>query len=551
MYIESFKNTFAVDILEILGLVQLNEEIPNKKSTIDVTSSAPLDRVESNKSTYSNDRRFQKSKTTDFTYTSIILTNEDSKYINDPYLVLWNGPDDPENPLNWSRSYKYLIIALIMVLTTVTYMGSSIYVPGQETIEAEFGISHVIGTLNLSLYVLGYGIGPMIFSPLSEFAKLGRQQIYIITLFLYIIVNIGCATVHNVSGLIVLRFLAGVFCSPSLATGGGTLADISSEEILPTLLGFYSIGAVVAPYTAPLLGASMVVAKNWRWIFWLLCWLSTVVLLLLIFFFPETHHENILYRRAMRLRKITGDARYYTQTSQLEEKMTIKEFLVFALIKPFKIAVQEPIILAFDLYISLVYGVFYLFFEAFPIVFIGIYQFTLIEVGLSYMGFLVGCFFSFSLFLAFEAKIVQVKFRDGTFVPETYLLLACGVCWAFPAALFMFGWTAGIHWILPILSELLFVLCDFNLFQVTFAYLALCYPRTVASVFAGNGFCRSIFAAAFPLFGTALFNNLGSEKYPVAWGSSLLGVFAIALGSIPFLIYKYGAWLRSKSRYTG
>lgn len=64
-------------------------------------------------------------------------------------------------------------------------MGSSIYTPGQEYIQEEFHVGHVVATLNLSLYVLGYGLGPIIFSPLSETARYGRLNLYMVTLFFF------------------------------------------------------------------------------------------------------------------------------------------------------------------------------------------------------------------------------------------------------------------------------------------------------------------------------------------------------------------------------
>lgn len=48
-----------------------------------------------------------------------------------------------------------------------------------------------------------------------------------------------------------------------------------------------------------------------------------------------------------------------------------------------------------------------------------------------------------------------------------------------------------------------------------------------------------------------MYDNLAIEGYPVAWGSSLLGFFSIGLAIIPFLLYKYGPYLRSKSSFTG
>lgn len=75
------------------------------------------------------------------------------------------------------------------------------------------------------------------------------------------------------------------------------------------------------------------------------------------------------------------------------------------------------------------------------------------------------------------------------------------------------------------------------------------YPKYMASVFAGNNLCRSGFACAFPLFGKAMYDNLAIHRYPVGWGSSLVGFLCLALCVVPFVLYRYGPFLRSKSSF--
>lgn len=539
----TFKNTFFFDALEFLNVIKISE-LHNLKNGIDldpsssdISSREDLSESDIEKGSQSDSVRKEDQ------------TLHDRELKNDPFLVDWTGPDDPENPQNWSNARKYFIMFQIMLLTSVTYMGSSMYTPGEEGIREEFKVGHVVATLNMSLYVLGYGLGPIILSPITDIAKIGRQQVYTYTLFLFMIFQIAIASVHNIGGLIVMRFITGVLCSPALATGGATIVDVMKQEIVPVFLGFWSVGAIVAPIIAPLLGASMVIAKNWRWIFWLLTWMSAFTLILLAFFFKETSAASILSRRARRIRRETGDDRYYTLQEKKDAESNFWALIGSTLYSSIKIILLEPIVLAFDVCCALAYGSFYLFFESFPIVFSGIYHFTLIELGLAFMGFAVGGAIAFGIFLTFLVKVLLPKFKNGTFVPETYLLLLMGVCWFFPLAIFLFGWAANTHWIVPIIAEVFFVICCFNLFQVTFSYLAFAYPDHTAAVFAGNGLFRATFACSMPLFGQAMYNNLAIDGYPVGWGSTIVGFLTIFLCIVPFVLYKYGAALRAKSRF--
>lgn len=467
----------------------------------------------------------------------------------DPFLVDWNGPDDPEKPLNWSTGKKATVSVIIMILTAATYAGSSIYTPGQVQIQEEFHVGHVVATLNLSLFVLGYGIGPLFFSPLSEEANIGRLYIYLITLALFVILQIPAALTRNIGGLITVRFLTGVLCSPSVSTGGATLGDMISPQVLPLLIGVWAMGAVAAPALAPILGAAMTIAKGWRYIFWLLMAICGGCLLAFMFLFPETLPDNVLHRRAKRVRKETGDDRYYTLKERENEHRKLWPVLKEVVWRPFALIISEPGILAFDLYIAVAYACFYLFFEAYPIVFFEIYHFTLIEFGLAFLGFTVGSILAYGVLILFLVFVARPKFENNTFVPEDFLYLAMWVCFLLPAALFLFAWTAQVHWILPIVWELFFTIALFNIFQAAFAYLSMSYPRYIASVFAGNAFMRSSFACAFPLFGAAMYNNTATPRFPVGWGGSIVGFITLGLALIPFVMYRFGPRLRGRSKY--
>jgi DHA1 family multidrug resistance protein-like MFS transporter len=116
------------------------------------------------------------------------------------------------------------------------YMGSSIYAPSELGIMAEFGVNIQLASMGLSMYVLAYGLGPMLWSPLSEIPAIGRNPIYIATMLIFVILIIPAALTPTFAGLIVARFLQGFFGSPCLATGGASLGDMFSIIKLPYLM---------------------------------------------------------------------------------------------------------------------------------------------------------------------------------------------------------------------------------------------------------------------------------------------------------------------------
>jgi DHA1 family multidrug resistance protein-like MFS transporter len=148
-------------------------------------------------------------------------------------LVDWYYSDDNENPHNWTNNRRLGVSLIICLYTFVVYTSSAIYTSSTEGIMHAFGVSQLKATLGLSLYVLGYGTGPLVFSPLSEIPRIGRNPVYIVTMFLFVIISIPTALVKNYPGLMVLRFLQGFFGSPCLASGGASLGDIYSFMALP------------------------------------------------------------------------------------------------------------------------------------------------------------------------------------------------------------------------------------------------------------------------------------------------------------------------------
>lgn len=98
--------------------------------------------------------------------------------------------------------------------------------PGEQGVSAEFKVGATPAALGLAMYVLGYGVGPLLFAPLSEIPAVGRNWVYVPTFFLFVILSIPTAFVKNYAGLLVLRFITGFLGSPCLANGGASVGDI-------------------------------------------------------------------------------------------------------------------------------------------------------------------------------------------------------------------------------------------------------------------------------------------------------------------------------------
>lgn len=465
----------------------------------------------------------------------------------DLQMVDWYGPDDPDNPQNWSMGKKFFVTFTLCLLTFSIYIGSAIFSAGILDIEREFGVSQVAAILGLTLFVAGYGLGPMIFSPMSEIPYFGRNPIYFITLAIFVVFQVPTALATNFGMLLAFRFLTGFFGSPVLATGGASIGDMYAPRKRAYGMGIWGISAVCGPTMGPLVGGFAAEAKGWKWTIWELMWLSGFCLVFIFFLLPETSSANILYRRTVRLRKLTGNQKLRCQPELMAENMTGKEIALMTLVRPFTLNFTEPMVFLLNLYIALIYGLLYIWFESFPIVFIEIHGFTLGEQGLAYLGIFIGAVLVIPPFYFYLWKVQEKQFNEnGEIQPEKRLPPAFVGAFCVPICLFWFGWSgrSDIHWIMPIIGSAWFSVGATLLFNSVMNYLADAYPDYVASVLAGNDIMRSSFGAGFPLFATAMYKNLG-----VDWASSTLAFLGIAFIPIPFALYYYGERLRKISKY--
>src|SRR5712671_139233 len=301
----------------------------------------------------------------------------------------------------------------------------------------------------------------MVWAPLSEVPQIGRMPIYILTLALFVVLQVPTALATNYGMLIAFRFLTGFFGSPILATGGATVADIYSPKKRAYGMTVWGVFAASAPSLGPLLGGFSAHFESWRWTIWELMWLSAFTLVLLFFFFPETSASNILYRRARRLRKATGNPAIMSapEIVAASESMSPGARAVDVLVRPFALNFQEPIVLALNVYIGLIYALLYMWFESFPFVFGSIYHWREQLIGLSFLGLFVGSFLAMPPFFAYLYYVQEPKYNEhGELKPEERMPVAIVGSLLVPICLFWFGWTSreSIHWIVPIIGSSLF-----------------------------------------------------------------------------------------------
>ncbi|OKL63800.1 hypothetical protein UA08_00517 [Talaromyces atroroseus] len=461
-------------------------------------------------------------------------------------IVEFDGPDDAGNPLNWSIKKK-LSIALVLAFCTFTVgFNSSLFSSGVSQVSREFHVSHEVGTLGVSLYVMGFATGPIAWAPLSELK--GRRMPIVIGMFGFAVFSLGVASGKDIQTVLICRFWSGIFGASAMTLTAAVLADIFDGLARGPATTAFSINTLMGPMLAPSVGGFICESYlGWRWTAWLGALMGFAGLILGIVLLEETFAPTLLAQRAHRLRLETGNWSLHAKHEMLviDTRALVSKYLS----RPLILLFTEPLVFLISVYLAFVYGLMYLFLTAYPLCFQSIHGFSAGIAGLAYFGIagglVIGAVFVLCTQSSYYAKL---KANHGVILPEWRLPPAMVGSVAFAGGVLWFGWSgyrADIPWIVPVLSGLLTGFGLLTIFQQLLNFLIDTYLPYAASVNAGSSIIRSLCGAGFPLFAESLFKSLG-----INWASTLLGGIAVLCIPIPWAFYRWGPNLRARSKYS-
>ncbi|KAF2144207.1 uncharacterized protein K452DRAFT_223480 [Aplosporella prunicola CBS 121167] len=467
------------------------------------------------------------------------------KQEKDPNLVEWDGPDDPENPMNWSTKYKWMITILMGMVTFTITFASSVFSTATMVAAQKFNVSTEVMTLGTSLFVLGFAFGPIIWGPFSELY--GRKYPLFAGFFIFAIFQIPVAVAQNVQTIMLCRFFGGFFGCAPLAIVGGALADFWNPVDRGIAVCVFAGATFIGPVAGPIAGGFITMSHlGWRWTAYITAILGFGIGAIGFLFIPETFAPVLLQRRARKLRFETGNWALHSKKD--ETPVDMRSIVRKYLLRPFIMIFLEPILLLITLYMSVVYGVLYLFFEAYPIAFqeqrgwnegVGALPFISITIGVV-IGALIITYTS-------KTRFKRKMEKHGKVIPEERLIPMIIGGFLFPAGMFWFAWTSSPHitWVPQVIAGIPIGAGIMMIFLQGLNYIIDVYLMNANSAIAANTFLRSWAGAGFPLFAVAMYHTLG-----VAWATSLLAFINVAMFPVPILFYFYGARIRKLSKYS-
>ncbi|CAO2652734.1 Nn.00g021450.m01.CDS01 [Neocucurbitaria sp. VM-36] len=472
-------------------------------------------------------------------------------------LHTWNGPDDPDNPFNWSFKYKWILTITVCFVSILTGLPAGSYGAGNEYMASRFAVQNEPFP-NLYWATCSWNVGaalfPLVFVPLTE--NTGRMPGYFVAYIIFELFLFGSAFADNFATLVVTRFFGGGASSVSINIVGGSISDVwkgdRARSLPMSLFGFTSVAGIAL---GPFMGSAIMqirypdigLQSPWRWIYYIQIIYNAAVIPIFWFILKETRGDVILKKRAKKLRKETGRDIY--AESELE-KTSIAKQLKISFMRPTKMLLTEPVVIFFTLWISFAWGILFLFFSSVVQTFSESYGFNTFQTGLVQLAITVGAAIGTFinplqdwLYLRTASKNTE---RPGKPIPEGRLYTSIPGSLLFTGGLFMYGWSSrpDVHWIVPAIGVCIVGIGIYSIYMGVVNYLTDAYEKYAASALSAASLGRNSFGAFLPFASYSLFETLG-----FGWAGSLLGFIGAILTIVPIVLLFKGRQIRAKSPF--
>lgn len=464
---------------------------------------------------------------------------------------------EPLDPKTWPLSRKLSVLICTSLLGFVSPMASSVISPGLPLIAEAFHITDETRlTFTLSIYMLGYALGQLLFNPLTE--VIGRLVVQHVSTLLFLLFNIGTAVAQTEAQFLVLRFFAGFFGSGLLSIGGSMVADMFVPAHRGKAMALFSMGVSMGPVVGPIVSGFVAEYLGFRWILWILVLTTTLTYALSLVFLRETYYP-IIQLRQQKIRGPTWVRVFALRFLPCALSIPPKELMTKYLVRPLTLLFTDIMCAGLSIELAMVFGYLYLLLASVATSFIRDYHMKSSIAGLNYISLGVGIMTGIFVTGYFCDKIYhQLRMKYGKVVdgndspearkgvPEHRLPLLLPSLILVPIGLVVYGWPAEkhVHWIVPDIGLAIYGMGFMASFMVIQVYVLDAFEFPASALGAAN-LLRCLFGGVLPLAAPSLFDSLGH-----GWGCTTLALVATAFG-IPsnILLMKYGAALRERKSH--
>ncbi|KAK6614377.1 major facilitator superfamily transporter [Botrytis cinerea] len=467
----------------------------------------------------------------------LLATGHDFNNDN-PSLSNWSI--DPQNPTNWSSPRKWTTIILLVVTNFIASTCTSAFEPALPSIMADFHSTNgSIASLTISIYTIGYCLGPLLIAPISELY--GHVTVLYPGYIGFMLALAVCGSSKSLPLFVVFRAIMGLAAITFVLMGPAIVADLIPREQRGLALSIMSTGPVVVCKLGPIIGGYIVESISWRWIFYSTLIAFGVLFSLSLIILKETYAPVVLSR------KQNNDRKDLPTSQKITNPGNPRETLQAAWNRPFKMLFLSPIVPFVGFYSALsnAYGM--VCFATLGTVFQDNYSFAPGESGLAYLGLMFGFLFSQLTFARFSDRyMLKMEAKNNNKRPEYRLPPMFIGAFLLPIGFFWYGWSLEYHthWVVPILGSMVIAVGILFSYLPVQMYLVDTYTIYAASATGACTIIRSICSTLIPLSANPLYDHLG-----YGWGNSVLAFIAIGFVPIALLVLRYGERIRTNPRF--
>lgn len=216
---------------------------------------------------------------------------DDKKMTKDGQIILEPQPDSSHNdPLNWPTWRRDSALLSLGLYCMIGGGMTPIIAAGFTNVANDYHIDVADVSLTTGLYMMGLGIGSVIFSPTA--ILYGKRPVYLYSAILFIISAVWCALSPNFVSLILARIFQGIAVSPVECLPSATIAEIFFLHERAYRIGVYTLLLLGGKNLIPLVSAAIIESLGWRWVFWIVAMVVGFSGTLLFLFVPETFWDR-------------------------------------------------------------------------------------------------------------------------------------------------------------------------------------------------------------------------------------------------------------------
>lgn len=223
---------------------------------------------------------------------------QEKKKTADGQVILDPQPDDSKNdPLNWPTWRRDAALLSLGFYCMVGGGMTPILAAGFHQVSQSLNVSYADVARTTGLYMLGLGIGSVIFSPTA--ILYGKRPVYLLSSILFIVASVWCALAPNYTNLVIARIFQGIAVSPVECLPSATIAEIFFLHERAFRVGIYGLLLLGGKNLVPLVSAVVIQELGWRWVFWVVAIIVGFGGVMLFLFVPETFWDRTPRPRAL------------------------------------------------------------------------------------------------------------------------------------------------------------------------------------------------------------------------------------------------------------